>query len=368
MTLCFFFLSLLTFPSIHSFQSTCTSTSDWRKGFHLHSQSHKIFFSTARHTNDVYQTTPNAVGSVQLADEGHHAEKSHGRFAPDDQRHAPKRCSQPQIFHRYVHFIHATLPKDQRMRAQPEAFSSATTAKSRSFIAWSSSVSVKRFVSSSDARHEVIFSYVEQQILRNSSSKTPASSFRREPSDLQSSSISSFPMPLESKSDPTFDRMRQIQTAQSSRTHSEVAQSGKAVNPRTKLDRLALAKGTRINPAGTAHIRASRDHRSARRALIGRLDEEETVSSSKVNSTVDDVRFRSLVGTFAEVHQAKESPRNSVEAIVRSNTSLHDPEGRWKSMNNRASIAERAQLKHRRQMLIEQLHKNIDIFLIEVAA
>lgn len=224
-------------------------------------------------------------------------------------------------------------------------------------------------ISSSHIKHKVIFSYVEQQMLKHSSGKTlSSSSFRRDASDLQSSSVSSFRMPLESKSDPTFDRMRQTQTSQTSRTRSDIVQPGRSANPQTKFDRLALAKGTRINPAGTAHIRSNRDHRSARRALIGRLDEEETITSSKVESTSDDIRFRSLIGTFAEVHQTSTLPKKTVETIVHGNSSLHDPEGRWKTMNNQSSLAEKAQIKHRRQMLIEQLHKNIDIFLIEVAA
>lgn len=220
---------------------------------------------------------------------------------------------------------------------------------------------------SSHVIHETIFSYVEQQILRSCSNQSPTN-FRRDPSDLQSSSISSFRLPLESKSDPSFDRMRLNQTAQTARTRSDIVQPGKSANSQRKFDRLAMAKGTKINPAGTAHIRHHRDHRSARRALIGRLDEEETITSSKINSTVDDIRFRSLIGTFAEVHQTKEIPKKSVETIVQSNSSLHDDEGRWKTMNNRATIAEKAQLKQRRQMLIKQLHKNIDIFLIEVGA
>lgn len=141
---------------------------------------------------------------------------------------------------------------------------------------------------------------------------------------------------------------------------------------RERLNRLALPKGTRVNLAGNAHIRSTAGSTIITDGILPRSDEIATdsqlPSEKKKPGASDDRRFRSLFGVFSEVHEPRGSHSRTVEKIVQANSSLRDDQGRWITMNDKSKINRRAELKQQRQMVINQLHRNIDIFLIDVAA
>ena len=187
--------------------------------------------------------------------------------------------------------------------------------------------------------------------------------------------------PLESQSDPSFNRQmkraREAQTAKPLRSRSDIIpmQSGRSVHQsmtRERLNRLALPKGTRINLAGNAHIRSNAGSTIITNGILPKSDETATDSQlppeTKKSGASDDRRFRSLFGVFSEVHDPRGSHSRSVEKIVRANSSLRDDQGRWITMNDKSKIDRKAELRHQRQMVVNQLHRNVDIFLINVAA
>ena len=141
---------------------------------------------------------------------------------------------------------------------------------------------------------------------------------------------------------------------------------------RDRLNRLAQPKGARASLAGASHVRSNTDS-SIITSRLSIKPQESAVpayepSEKKRSGASDDRRFRSLYGVFSEVHEPQGSNSRSVEKIVQANSSLRDDQGRWKTMNDKSKINRRAELRHQRQMLINQLHRNVDIFLIDVAA
>jgi hypothetical protein len=111
--------------------------------------------------------------------------------------------------------------------------------------------------------------------------------------------------------------------------------------------------------------------------VFGKIEQTSQVISSPMNDNIvlpekpktaaDDKRFRHLVGVFSAVHEAQTSKSQTVKSIVQSNPSLQDDEGQWK-MTNASTASRKALLKQQRQMLAEQFHKRVDVFLIDIGA
>lgn len=146
---------------------------------------------------------------------------------------------------------------------------------------------------------------------------------------------------------------------------------------RERLDRLSQPRGFR--PKSThAHVRAhliSDKKPTTAEDLFGKIENGSEVEAvtiepilpDKPKSALDDHRFRQLVDTFCQVHDAQKSNVQTVKNIIQANPSLQDKEGQWKA-GNLSVINRKAELDRARQLLVEKLNSRIDVFLIDVGA
>lgn len=146
---------------------------------------------------------------------------------------------------------------------------------------------------------------------------------------------------------------------------------------RETLERLSRPKGFRFKSAPAPPVALNTSETSeVLEEAIAKLDEtipmtsetnNDVPSPDKPKSSADDQRFHQLMAAFTTVHTPKTTHLRTLRSIVEANPALQDREGHWKSEH--PSLASRkAQLEQRRQVLVEKLHRRVDIFLVDVGA
>lgn len=207
-------------------------------------------------------------------------------------------------------------------------------------------------------------------------------SSRLRTSEIVSSSVQSGLTPLESKSDPSFDKQIRAQLYPKvpllSRTRSDIISvndppaHGNAL-AKDRVDRLAIPKGFRIKTRNAPHVRphamlALNPDEFIREDTTISLTEQtpySTPTPPHLLHAADDVRFRSLIGTFAEIHERQPSRFQNIQEIIQSNSSLtYCPEPSKPS----PYAAQKRKLQQHRQGVAKKLHQTLDNHVVEASA
>jgi hypothetical protein len=145
---------------------------------------------------------------------------------------------------------------------------------------------------------------------------------------------------------------------------------------RERLEYLAQPKNYRFQSSGIKHIRPHMGEQTPTPdELFGELSERPPTKLEqmhdelleKCEKAIHGECFRHLVDGFSQVHHAETSNLQTVKNIIQSNASLQDDKGHWRTIRPTAANS-RPVFRNHRQTLADQLHKKLDVFLIDVGA